>query len=82
MRYRVYGYAEVEVAIDVEADNADDALEVALDNRSYLSSFCGNGGVDKLIGVDGYDESVYPIGEIRYERAEAVDAEDEDSDNE
>ena len=82
MKYRVYGYAEVEVTIDVEADNEDEALEVALDSRFYLSSFCGNGGTDKLIGVDGEDESVYPIGEIRYERAEAVDAEDEDGDNE
>ena len=29
MKYRVYGYAEVEVTIDVEADNEDEALEVA-----------------------------------------------------
>lgn len=72
-KYRVYGYTTVTVTIDVVADSEEDAYEVALDERTALTAYEGNGGLDKLIGVDGEDESVSADCEIIYDDIELLE---------
>lgn len=43
--------------IEVEADNAEQAEELAWDDAG-LSGYCGNGGTNKLVGVTGKNNSV------------------------
>lgn len=49
-QFRVTVPFAVFVTIEVEAESKEDALEIGAD-EAYISAFCGNGGVDKLIGV-------------------------------
>lgn len=74
------GRTEVIVRVEVFLDDEDiegldedqiqaKALEAANDKLSMLTSYCGNGGSDKLIGVDG-DASVEPEWGINWESAE------------
>lgn len=67
MRYRVFGHTSVTVVVEVDADSEDEAYEIALDKISSLDGYCGNGGIDKLIGVCGDDESVSADEEIIYD---------------
>lgn len=72
MEYIVRGSVELIVEVTVKAENAEEAIEKAYDNI-YISSYCGNGGNDKLVGVENTDEaiaSIYPNGDIEYEEAE------------
>ena len=57
-KYRVCGVVEVAVYKEVWANSEDEAYEKAYDELSNLTEYAGNGGWDKLIGVDGNDESV------------------------
>lgn len=82
MKYRVYGHTTVTVVVEVSADSEEDAKEVALDQRSSLTSYCGNGGTDKLIGVDGDDESVSADEEIEYDDVELIGPDDEEDEDE
>jgi hypothetical protein len=72
MRYRVYGQTTVNVVTEVIAESANDALEMALHELNGLIPYVGNGGTDKLIGVDGYNESVSADGEIEWLTAEEL----------
>ena len=65
-KYRVYGTATVTVTKEVWANDEDEALEKAYDALPYLIAYCGNGGGDKLIGVEGYDETVEAFDDIEY----------------
>ena len=56
MEYRVYGHTTVTVSTLVEANSEEEAIEKANQEFGGILSYCGNGGTDKLIGVDGeYD---------------------------
>lgn len=76
MRFRVYGYTTVTVVVEVEADSEQEAYEVALDQRNTLNAYVGNGGMDKLIGVDGDEESVSADDEIKYDSIERLGDDD------
>ena len=82
MKYRVYEHTTVTVVVEVSADSEENAKEAALDQRDFLTSYCGNGGTDKLIGVDGDDESVSADEEIEYDDVELIGPDDEDEDEE
>jgi hypothetical protein len=69
-QYKVTGSTYCIVTVIVEAENEDDAIEIADEKFSGITSFCGNGGVDKLIGVSGDDESIYCDGEMEWSEAE------------
>ena len=73
MRYRVYGRTSVTVVVEVEASSEEEAYEIALDQRGGLSCFCGNGGVDKLVGVCDENESVSVDDEITYDNIEVIE---------
>lgn len=53
MKFKVPFKGEYTVYIEVEADNKEEACELAWDETG-VSAYCGNGGTgDKLIGVYG-----------------------------
>lgn len=72
-KYRVYGTTTVTVTKEVWAANEEDAYEKAYFQLDSLTAYCGNGGIDKLIGVDGDDESVDAGDVIDYTEAEVID---------
>ena len=65
--YRVYGNTTVCVCKEVWANSADEAIERAGDELYSLNEYCGNGGYDKLIGVENEDESVSADGMIEWD---------------
>lgn len=69
--YIVKGTAFVAVSIEVEAENEEEAMEIAYDIQNDLDSFCGNGGTDKLVGTSLDECSLYPIG-ITYDSATEI----------
>ena len=73
-KYRVYGTVEVMVTKEVWASSENEAYEKASDQLYTLESYLGNGGYDKLIGVDGHDESVDTCGNtINYNDIEVLE---------
>lgn len=67
MKYDVHGSATVVVTVTVEAENGEEAIEKAQEAFGGLHSYCGNGGVDKLIGVGGSNESIELAGEPEFD---------------
>lgn len=63
-KFRVTAAIPVFVSIEVEAENEEDAIEAAHEEGFSLTSFVGNGGSDKLVGVRGSNRSVEPGEEI------------------
>lgn len=75
MKYVVKGYVKLLVEVTVEAENEEEAIEKAYDNI-YIDNYCGNGGIDKMVGVCDTDEataSIYPDCDIEYKEAEALE---------
>ena len=72
-KYIVKGSVTVEVSKEVWAYNEEDAIDKARDQLSILTAYCGNGGCDKLVGVDGDGESVDIYEDIDYESAEEIE---------
>lgn len=76
-KYIVTGYANVVVEVTVEAENEEEAIEKAYDNVGVdVDNYCGNGGVDKLIGVCNTDEvtaSIYADSELDYVEVEEIE---------
>ena len=83
-KYRVCGNTSVVVTIEVNARSEAEAYEKALRRLPRLSDYAGNGGTDKLVGVDGWNESgVYAENEIRYDDIELLGpADDEGAEDE
>ena len=74
-KYTVTGYANVAVEVTVEAENKGEAIKKAYQNVS-IDNYCGNGGVDKLIGVCDTDEataSIYADSELEFAEVEEVE---------
>lgn len=74
-KYTVTGYANVVVEVTVEAENEEEAIKKAYDNVG-IDNYCGNGGVDKLIGVCDTDEAtagIYVVDELEYVNAEEIE---------
>lgn len=74
-KYTVTGYANVVVEVTVEAENEEEAIKKAYDNVG-IDNYCGNGGVDKLIGVCNTDEataSIYADSEFEYLEVEEIE---------
>ena len=52
-KYTVLGNTQVTVSIAVEANSEDGAYKKARKQFKDIQSYVGNGGTDKLIGVEG-----------------------------
>lgn len=72
-KYRVYGTTVVEVTKEVWANSEEEAYEKAENQLHSLTEYCGNGGYDKLVGVDGSDESVAANENIEYDDCELLE---------
>ena len=72
-KYRVHGNVNVVVTKEVWAESEQKAYEKAYDELSNLTAYCGNGGIDKLVGVDGYGESVDIFEDIDYDDIELLE---------
>ena len=72
-KFRVEGTVTVTVYKEVWAANEEAAMEKAFNERDSLTAYCGNGGYDKLIGVDDYNESVDADGIIDYHSVEELE---------
>ena len=72
-KYRVYGTVVVEVTKEVWANSEEEAYKKASNKLYTLTEYCGNGGYDKLVGVDGYNESVAANESIEYDDCEVLE---------
>ena len=73
-KYAVHGVVEVEVVKEVLANSEEEAYEKAYDELSCLTEYCGNGGYDKLIGVEEPGESVFTrSNDIEYNDIEVLE---------
>ena len=73
-KYAVHGVVEVEVVKEVWANSESEAYEKAHYELSSLTEYIGNGGSDRLIGVDGEGESVFTCGnDIEYNDIEELE---------
>lgn len=72
-KYIVYGKVAAFISVKLEAENKKEAIEKAYEECSGPSSYVGNGGYDKLIGVDGFNVSINCDDEIEYTEAEEFD---------
>ena len=73
-KYAVHGIVEVEVVKEVWANSESEAYEKAANQLASLTEYLGNGGDDKLIGVEGDGESVFTHGnEIDYNDIELLE---------
>ncbi len=73
-KYAVHGVVEVEVIKEVWAHSEEEAYEKAANQLTSLTEYCGNGGYDKLIGVEEDGESVFTCSnEIDYNDIELLE---------
>lgn len=61
-KYKVYGTYTITITKDVWANSEEEAIEKADATFGGITEYCGNGGCDKLIGVENDDESVAADG--------------------
>jgi len=72
--FLVYGTVEVNVTIEVYADDLEQALDVAAEEFGGIDSYAGNGGCNKMIGVCGDNESIDCPGTVEWDNAETAGA--------
>lgn len=72
-KFRVMGTVEVTVYKEVWANNEDEAYNKAYRQLDTLTEYCGNGGIDKLVGVEEEGESVAADGIIEYNDVEVIE---------
>lgn len=58
MRYIVLGNTQVTVSIEVEANSEKEAYRKAKKQFKGIHAYVGNGGADKVIGVEGRYETI------------------------
>lgn len=61
-KYRVFGTAVVTICIDVSAPNElteEEIYRLAKKRFRGIHSYAGNGGDDKLVGVEGESERIF-----------------------
>lgn len=72
-KYRIYGTTTVSVIKEVWANSEDEAYDKAYSELDCLTAYCGNGGTDCLIGVEGEGESVSADDSITYDDCEVIE---------
>jgi hypothetical protein len=81
--YEVRGTITIEVFKRVKANDEDEAMELADYHFAGLTEYCGNGGTDKLIGVQESSESVQLCGDyVDWQEAYETDDDRYDRDTE
>ena len=71
--YEVVGTYTITVMKRVKANDEDEAIELAEKYFGGIIEYCGNGGIDKLIGVCDDSESVAADGYVEWKEAYVTD---------
>lgn len=76
-RYRVFGNTNIVVTTVIEVPDdeeltAEDIYARAYDEFEGISSFCGNGGTDKLIGVNSSEDTIDADNEVEFDDYELL----------
>lgn len=66
-KYDVHGTVPVVVHIIVEAESEEQAIKIATKKFKGVHEYLGNGGWDKLIGVEGEHESITVDGNVEFD---------------
>lgn len=66
-KYDVHGTIPVVIHITVEADNGEQAIKIAEKKFRGVKEYTGNGGINKLIGVDGDNEAITIDGNVKFD---------------
>lgn len=72
-KYIVSGKVTAFISVEIEAESKEEAIEMAYEECSGPTSFVGNGGYDKLIGVDGDNVSISCDDEVEYTEVEEIE---------
>lgn len=82
--YEVRGTYTITILKRVKANSEDEAMELADRYFNGINEYCGNGGWDKLVGVECESESVQADGCVDWFEAYETDDDryDEETDNE
>lgn len=73
-KYLVYGHTNVTVTCEVVAETEEEAYKAAQEQLGTLTAYVGNGGTDKLVGVDDECQSVAADDEVVYDDIEVIKA--------
>jgi len=57
-KYNVLGNTSITVCVTVEANNKEEAINKVKAQFNGIHSYCGNGGTDKIIGVESSNVSI------------------------
>lgn len=68
-KYSCTATIETYIEMIVEAESEEDALEKANNEFGGACNYCGNGGTDKLVGVDGENESISINDDVEFDEA-------------
>lgn len=84
-KYRVYGkiVCFIDCKVEISQDRVNEAMErgdsinelvieEAYETFGGVTCFAGNGGSDKIIGVSGSGESIYPCDEFEFNEVEEI----------
>lgn len=66
-KYDVHGTVPVVVHITVEAENGGQAMEIAEKMFRGVKEYTGNGGINKLIGVEENNETITIDGNVEFD---------------
>ena len=72
-KYIVTGKVTAFITVEIEAESKEEAIEMAYEECSGPTSFVGNGGYDKVIGVDGENVSISCDDEVEYTEVEEIE---------
>lgn len=76
-RYRVFGNTNIVVTTIIEVTDDEELTAEEIYARAYdvfegVTSFCGNGGTDKLIGVNGEEDTIDADNEVEFDDYELL----------
>ena len=76
-KYRVLGSCTLVCTMDVIADSAEEAIEIANDEFGCLTNYAGMGGTGQLVGVLDISDNrcIYPDCEPEFDSCERIDEE-------
>lgn len=68
--FNVYGSTTVLFTMEVEAEDAEQAKDLAYNDFEALSGYAGNGGSDKLVGTTLWNVSLEPSEDFTIDEVE------------
>lgn len=69
MKYTVFGHTTVVVSTQVNADSREEAIKKAQKQFKGINAYIGNGGTDKLIGVDHENDTIAADEPVEFDDA-------------